>query len=107
MLDGARARAHRRGHRGGPRRRRGPPARFHRGDAVGFIEERIVAWGEPAETLEVVLGELGREAELVTLIAGDGAPLDGDAVAALAPAGVELEYSWGGQPAYWWLISAE
>ena len=83
------------------------PARFHRGDAVGFIEERIVAWGEPAETLEVVLGELGREAELVTLIAGDGAPLDGDAVAALVPAGVELDYSWGGQPAYWWLISAE
>jgi uncharacterized protein len=83
------------------------PARFHRGDAVGFIDERIVAWGEPAETLELVLGELGREAELVTLIAGDGAPLDGDAASALAPAGVEVEYSWGGQPAYWWLIAAE
>jgi dihydroxyacetone kinase-like predicted kinase len=83
------------------------PARFHRGDAVGFIDERIVAWGEPAETLEVVLGELGREAELVTLIAGDGAPLDTEAVSALAPAGVEVEYSWGGQPAYWWLIAAE
>jgi uncharacterized protein len=83
------------------------PARFHRGDAVGFIDEQIVAWGEPAETLEAVLGELGREAELVTLIAGDSAPLDGDAVAALAPSGVEVEYSWGGQPAYWWLIAAE
>ena len=83
------------------------PARFHRGDAVGFVDERLVAWGEPAETLEAVLGELGREAELVTLIAGDGAPLDGDAVSALAPTGVELEYSWGGQPAYWWLIAAE
>ncbi len=83
------------------------PARFHRGDAVGFIDERLVAWGEPAETLEAVLGELGREAELVTLIAGDGAPLDGVAASALAPSGVELEYSWGGQPAYWWLIAAE
>jgi hypothetical protein len=83
------------------------PARFHRGDAVGFIDERLVAWGEPAETLEAILGELGREAELVTLIAGDGAPLDDDAVSALAPSGVELEYSWGGQPAYWWLIAAE
>ncbi len=83
------------------------PARFHRGDAVGFIDERLVAWGEPAETLEAVLGELGREAELVTLIAGDDAPLDGDAASALAPSGVELEYSWGGQPAYWWLIAAE
>ena len=83
------------------------PARFHRGDAVGFIDERLVAWGEPAETLEAVLGELGREAELVTLIAGDGAPLEAEAVSALAPSGVELEYSWGGQPAYWWLIAAE
>jgi len=83
------------------------PARFHRGDAVGFIDERIVAWGEPRETLEAVLGELGREAELLTLIAGDGAPLEEQAVTGLVPAGVEVEYSWGGQPAYWWLIAAE
>ena len=82
-------------------------ARFHRGDAVGFVDERIVAWGEPAATLEAVLGELGREAELVTLIGGDGAPLEPDAASALAPTGVELEYSWGGQPSYWWLIAAE
>ena len=85
----------------------GRPARFHRGDAVGFIEERLVAWGEPRETLEAVLGELGREAELVTLIEGAGAPLDGDAVTALVPTGVEVELSWGGQPAYWYLIAAE
>ena len=60
----------------------GTPPRFHRGDAVGFVDEVIVAWGEPAETLEAVLGELGRDAELVTLIEGDGAPLDGSAVTA-------------------------
>jgi DAK2 domain fusion protein YloV len=83
------------------------PARFRRGDSVGFVDEQLVAWGEPAETLQAVLGALGREAELVTLIAGDGAPLEQDAVAALVPDGVELEYSWGGQPSYWWLISAE
>ena len=83
------------------------PARFHRGDAVGFIDEEIVAWGEPAETLEAILGEIARDAELLTLIAGQGAPLDGDAVAALAPAEVEVEYSYGGQPSYWWLIAAE
>ena len=82
-------------------------ARFRRGDAVGFIDEQLVAWGGPADTLEAVLGELGREAELLTLIAGDGAPLDGEHVSALVPDGVELEYSWGGQPAYWWLIAAE
>jgi DAK2 domain fusion protein YloV len=85
----------------------GVPPRFHRGDAVGFVDERIVAWGQPAETLEVVLGELGREAELLTLIEGHGAPLDDGAVTALAPDGVDVEYSRGDQPAYWWLISAE
>jgi dihydroxyacetone kinase-like predicted kinase len=81
--------------------------RFRRGDAVGFVDEQLVAWGDVAETLEAVLAELSREAELVTLIEGDGAPLAGDQVSELAPAGVELEYSRGGQPAYWWLISAE
>ena len=81
--------------------------RFHRGDAVGFVDEELVAWGEPAATLEAVLGALAADAELVTLIAGDGVPLDQDAVTALAPAEVELEYSYGGQPSYWWLISAE
>jgi dihydroxyacetone kinase-like predicted kinase len=81
--------------------------RFRRGDSVGFIDEELVAWGEPGETLEVVLGELGREAELLTVIEGDGAPLRGDAVAALAPTGAELELSRGGQPSWWWLVAAE
>jgi uncharacterized protein len=81
--------------------------RFRRGEAVGFVDEELVAWGEPGETLEAVLGELGREAELLTLIEGDGAPLDGDGVAALVPGGVDIEYSRGDQPAYWWLIAAE
>ncbi|HET8759104.1 MAG TPA: DAK2 domain-containing protein [Solirubrobacteraceae bacterium] len=81
--------------------------RFRRGEAVGFVDEQLVAWGEPGETLEAVLGELGREAELLTLIEGDGAPLDGDGVAALVPGGVDVEYSRGDQAAYWWLIAAE
>ncbi len=81
--------------------------RFRRGDTVGFIDDELVAWGEPGETLEVVLGELGREAELLTVIEGDGAPLGGDAVAALAPRETELELSRGGQPSWWWLMAAE
>jgi hypothetical protein len=81
--------------------------RFRRGDSVGFIDEEHVAWGEPGETLGIVLGELGREAELLTVIEGDGAPLGGAAVAALAPNGAEIEFSRGGQPAWWWLVSAE
>ena len=54
-----------------------------------------------------MLAALSREAELVTLIEGDGAPLAGEQVAGLAPEGVELEYERGGQPSYWWLIAAE
>ena len=81
--------------------------RFRRGEAVGFVDEELVAWGEPAATLEAVLGALARDAELLTLIAGDGVPLDEAAVTALAPTEVEVEYSYGGQPSYWWLISAE
>jgi len=81
--------------------------RFGVGDAVGFVEDELVAWGEAAPTLEAVLTALAAEAELVTCIAGEGAPLDADAVAALAPASVELELEDGGQPSYWWLLSAE
>jgi DAK2 domain fusion protein YloV len=81
--------------------------RFRRGDSVGFIDEELVAWGEPGATLEAVLGELGREAELLTVIEGDGAPLGSAAVAALAPSDTEVEQSVGGQPRWWWLVAAE
>jgi DAK2 domain fusion protein YloV len=81
--------------------------RFGVGDAVGFVEDELVAWGEAAPTLEAVLTALAADAELVTCIAGEGAPLDADAVAALAPGSVELELEDGGQPSYWWLLAAE
>jgi fatty acid kinase len=82
--------------------------RFQAGEAVGFVGEDIVAWGEPEPTLRSVLERLGADGtELVTCIAGDGAPLAEDRVVALAPEGVELECSVGGQPSYWWLLSAE
>ncbi|MCA1682901.1 MAG: hypothetical protein LC685_02745, partial [Actinobacteria bacterium] len=51
--------------------------RFLSGDAVGFVDEQIVAWGEPGPTLAVVLEQLGAGAELLTCIAGDGAPPPG------------------------------
>jgi uncharacterized protein len=81
--------------------------RFGVGDAVGFVEEELVAWGEAAPTLEAVLTALAADAELVTCIAGEGAPLDAEAIVALVPASVELELEDGGQPSYWWLLSAE
>jgi uncharacterized protein len=81
--------------------------RFAVGDAVGFVDEEIVAWGAAEPTLGAVLAQLGDGAELVTVIAGAGAPLGDERIEALAPAGVELELSEGGQPGWWWLLSAE
>jgi DAK2 domain fusion protein YloV len=90
-----------------PAAREDRQGRFAIGDAVGFVGEDIVAWGDPRDTLAAVLAALGEDAELITCISGDGAPLDGAAIEALAPEGVELELEDGGQPAYWWLLAAE
>jgi uncharacterized protein len=90
-----------------PAAREDPQGRFAIGDAVGFIGDELVAWGDPEATLREVLARLGDGAELVTCIAGDGAPLDAEAVLALAPDGVELECEEGGQPSWWWLLAAE
>jgi DAK2 domain fusion protein YloV len=81
--------------------------RFREGDAVGFIEEKIVAWGRPREALREVLEQLAQSAELITCLRGAAAPLDDEAVQALAAGEVEFELSEGGQERYWWLLSAE
>jgi DAK2 domain fusion protein YloV len=90
-----------------PAARQDPEGRFTIGDAVGYVGEELVAWGKPADTLAAILTALAADAELITCIEGDSAPLDGDAVAGLAPSGVELELEDGGQPSWWWLLSAE
>ena len=82
-------------------------ARFRAGDAIGFVEEELVAWGDAAETLRQVLASLSADAELITLIAGPDAPLGEEQIASLVPDGVEFELSDGGQPSYWWLVAAE
>jgi DAK2 domain fusion protein YloV len=81
--------------------------RFRTGDAVGFVDEEIVAWGEPEATLRTVVEAVADGAELLTVIAGDGAPLNGETIEGLVPDGVELEHSDGGQPAWWYLLAAE
>ncbi len=81
--------------------------RFREGDAVGFVEDKLVAWGQPRDTLRSVLEQLSRDAELITCLRGAQAPLDDDAVQALAGSDVEFELSLGGQQSYWWLLSAE
>jgi uncharacterized protein len=81
--------------------------RFREGDAIGFVEEKLVAWGNPRETLRDVLEQLAENAELITCLRGLDAPLDDELVNALAAGEVEFELSDGGQKSYWWLLSAE
>ena len=81
--------------------------RFHIGEAVGFVEEQLVSWGEPASALAAVFAALADGAELLTCIEGADAPLAAAALAALLPDGIEFEHRVGGQPSYWWLVAAE
>jgi dihydroxyacetone kinase-like predicted kinase len=81
--------------------------RFSAGEAVGFVEEQIVAWGDAAATLGAVFERLADGHEILTCVTGDGAPLAPEEVEALAPPGIEVECHDGGQPHYWWLVAAE
>jgi hypothetical protein len=81
--------------------------RFSTGDAIGFVDDELIVWGDPEQALGGVIGLLADEAELITCLRGADAPLDDDAVSRLANGEVELELSVGGQESYWWLLSAE
>jgi DAK2 domain fusion protein YloV len=87
--------------------------RFKRGEAVGFIGDEVLAWGEPGETLQAVLATLAGGAnglvspELISVLAGEGAPVGLGEVEGMLNGAIELELRQGGQPAYWWLLAAE
>jgi dihydroxyacetone kinase-like predicted kinase len=81
--------------------------RFIAGDAVGYAGRELVAWGDPELTLTTTLERIATGTELLTCLAGAGAPLDREHVEAHVPDGVEIEYHEGGQPAWWWLLCAE
>jgi DAK2 domain fusion protein YloV len=81
--------------------------RFSEGDAVGYADEELIAWGSPENVLREVLASVCADAEVVTIVSGEGVPLDAAAVAALVPEGVELDHHEGGQPSWWWLLAAE
>jgi dihydroxyacetone kinase-like predicted kinase len=107
-----------------PAARDDPAGRFRRGEAVGFVEEQVVAWGEPGDTLQAVLTALADRAsdprdvgiassapELISVIAGEDPPLGLADVETMMRGGLrgelEFEVRYGGQPAYWWLLAAE
>ena len=81
--------------------------RFASGDAIGFVDDELVVWGEPERTLREVIGRLADDAELITCLRGADAPLDDQAVRALVDGEVEFDLSVGGQESYWWLLAAE
>jgi fatty acid kinase len=81
--------------------------RFKKGDAVGFLAGEIVAWGGAGSTLAKTVEQLAADAEIVTLIAGEGAPIPLAELDSHVPDGVEVETHEGGQPSWWWLLAAQ
>ena len=81
--------------------------RFKQGDAVGFADGEIVAWGGAGSTLTTTIQHLAEGAEIVTVIAGEGAPIPLSEIDTHVPAGVEIETHEGGQPSWWWLLAAQ
>jgi len=81
--------------------------RFRKGDAVGFVGEEIVAWGGAGSTLAATIEKLAAGAEIVTVIAGNDAPIALDELDPHVPDGVEIETHDGGQPSWWWLLAAQ
>lgn len=84
-----------------------PQGRYRDGDAIGFVEGQLVAWGDPAVTLGRVLARLSEGAELISCLRGAQAPLDDGALRALVADQIELEVSDAGQASWWWALSAE
>jgi dihydroxyacetone kinase-like predicted kinase len=96
-----------------PAAREDQQGRFGLGDAVGFVGEEIVAWGEPLPTLQAVLDGLaapledGTGPELISVLAGEQAPIGLGELELHSDGQVELELRHGGQPSYWWILAAE
>ncbi len=81
--------------------------RFQKGDAVGFADGEIVAWGGTGSTLTSTIQHLASEVEIVTVIAGAEAPIPLSEIDTHVPDGVEIETHEGGQPSWWWLLAAQ
>ena len=81
--------------------------RFRKGDAVGFAGGEIVAWGGAGSTLATTIQNLAEDAEIVTVIAGQDAPIPLAEIDTHVPDGVEIETHEGGQPSWWWLLAAQ
>jgi fatty acid kinase len=81
--------------------------RFREGDALGYAGEDLVAWGDLGEVVKTTTARVAEGCEILTCIAGDGAPLDACEIESALPEGVELDWQQGDQPAWWYLLAAE
>ncbi len=81
--------------------------RFAVGEAVGFEDEEVIAWGDPAQTLSQTVRRLAEGAEIVTIIEGAAPPIALDDLDLGLPEDVEVELHRGGQPNWHWLIAAQ
>jgi hypothetical protein len=81
--------------------------RFKEGDALGYAGEDLVAWGELREVLPRTIALVAEGCEVLTCIAGEGAPLDAAEVEGALPDGIELDWQQGDQSAWWYLLAAE
>ena len=81
--------------------------RFMAGDALAYVGDELVDWGDPQRALAAVIARIADGSEVLTCLAGVDAPLSRATIERAMPDGVELEHHVGGQPAWWWLLCAE
>lgn len=90
-----------------PAARNDAQGRFVAGDALAYVGDELVDSGDPERALSAVIARIADGSEVLTCLAGDGAPLSRATIERAVPDGVELEHHVGGQPAWWWLLCAE
>jgi len=87
--------------------RRDAQGRFREGDALGYAGEDLAAWGELPDVLRETIARVTEGCEVLTCIAGEGAPLEAADLEGALPDGIELDWQQGDQPAWWYLLAAE
>ena len=82
--------------------------RFTAGDAVGFVDDAIIAWGEPEATLGAVIRSPGaRRRDRHLHLAARARRCRRSASRRSRPTASSSRCATAGQPAYWWLLAAE
>jgi uncharacterized protein len=81
--------------------------RFVAGEALAYVGDELVDWGDPERALSAVIARIADGGEVLTCLAGADAPLSRATIERAVPDGIELDHHVGGQPSWWWLLCAE